>query len=582
MCGIRVLENMSEIKQDLVDKEKIIEVENFIPLASDGYRASPISLFLDVEDYLIITELSYAYGIEEKEDSQGNIKEIETIKPLLLICKYNKNAKEKFYEVKILKKEDKLEVGNLNITLIQNSISKVGIPTLMKYLTLETIYTELDNKEVDIREIYEVLKKEYQKYIFHNNKNFYSFLSVYTIATYFRELFSAFPILYFYGTFGSGKTRVLQTLQCFCHRAFLWGFETEATTFRFADAIRGTLLIDNKIFRDSKELLNYLLGYKKDSLIPRLYKSKSLRKETFEIEFYSPSVAYVLNSTDSPDKFSSYLLEQFISRCISINLVKGEPMRKQDPIISHFDEIRDKLYRLRFQIFEKVLHILNNVSAKLSLEGRLRELWLPIFTISSVIGEEVFNEMKEYQKQLYESIEENLYKREKIIIQAIELLPIEEDFYRFTTTELREKIKEFLVNSCENEFEREEKEGEFTRYWTLKSIGSLLKNSGLLRKSVRENEKFNKKYIISTGELKKLKEKYFENVDRLDRLDRLSEYKEENQTSNFKENSQNTQDFEAENTSICSNNLSKVSKVSTNNVELKSKQRIIYIKDLYN
>ena len=555
-----------KINVNIKNQKNSLRIENFIPHTSDGYRASPISLFLNLENYLIISELSYAYGIEKRIKIVGGREveeDIETLKPILLICKYNKQTKEKFYELKLLKSEDKLEIEDLNISLVQNTISKVGIPTLMKYKTLETIYTEIENKNISIKEIYQKLKETYEKYIYHNNPTFYSFLAVYSLTTYFKEIFSAFPVIYFYGTFGCGKTRTLQTLNCFCHRSFLWGFQTEATTFRYVDAIRGTLLIDNQIFRNSKEILNYLLGYKKDSLIPRLYKAKSFKKETYEVEFFNPSTAYVLNSTDSPDKFSSALLEQFLSRCISINLIKGEPVIKEDPKLEQFTSIREDLYRLKFQIFEKVYERQNELIKSINLTGRERELWLPIFTVASLISDEVLKEMKKYQKELNEIVSENLYKREKILIKAIESLDCENDTYKFTTTELHQSIRNMLVANAQDLIVRDEKEKEFIKFWSLRSVGSLLKNLGFKEKSIRENNNISKKYIIYKSELEELKKKYFENVDSVVTVDILSEHIQENQPSKFQENSQKTQDFESENNSICPNNLSTLSTVST-------------------
>jgi len=543
-------------------KEDIIKIENFTPIASDGYRASPTSLFLDLENYLIISELSYAYGYENKIKKVGGeeIEEkVETIKPILLICRFNKQTKEKFYELKLLKTEDSLDVGNIKISLLQNTIAKTGIPTLMRFDTLKTIYTELNNEQVDVEKIYKKLTKIYQNYIFHRDTSFYSFLSIYTIATYFKELFDAFPILYFYGTFGCGKTRTLKILNCFCHRSYLWGSPTEATTFRFVDAMRGTLLVDNNVFRDSKELLNYLLGYKRDATIPRLFKAKTFRKESYEIEFFSPSTAYILNSTDSPDKFSSALLEQFLSRCISINLIKGEPNIKEDPRVEQFTNIREDLYRLRFQIFDRVYKKLKEVIDNVGLTGRQRELWLPIFTVASLISEDVLEEMKKYQKELTEEISESLYKREKIVIETIESLPCENGIYAFTTTELYNSIKKVVVG--DDETGKEEREREFVRFWSLKSIGSLLKNLGFKRKSLSPKKKG---YEISKSELEEMKRKYCPDMDRLDSLDTSSEHIQENQPSKFQENSQNTQNLESENTSICSYNLSNLSKVSTN------------------
>ena len=91
-------------------QKSIITVEGFTPVASDGYRATPVFLFLDLDNYLVISELSYAYGHEKKIKRIGKEEieeEVETIKPILLICKFNKQTKEKFYELKILKSEDK-------------------------------------------------------------------------------------------------------------------------------------------------------------------------------------------------------------------------------------------------------------------------------------------------------------------------------------------------------------------------------------------------------------------------------------------------------------------------------------------
>ena len=103
-------------------------------------------------------------------------------------------------------------------------------------------------------------------------------IALWGIATHLAECFDSFPYLSLSSPVPRcGKTRVLEVLELICARPWRGTAPTEAALFRFIEASRPTLLLDEgeslaarkKGNRDSAVLAILNAGYKKGQMVPR-------------------------------------------------------------------------------------------------------------------------------------------------------------------------------------------------------------------------------------------------------------------------------------------------------------------------
>jgi hypothetical protein len=195
-------------------------------------------------------------------------------------------------------------------------------------------------------------------------------ITTFIIETYHQNKIESLSYLFFVGDANSGKSRTLELIKGIAYRSMLTTSLNEANVYEFiGDTSEGncTILEDEaqnlKMPHNFEKMKIYRAGYRKGNTVPRILDgSSSSRKQVYYHVFCSKSFAgyYLPNDT------------AFKQRCISINMVWGEPehdqISKKDQRI--FKEIRKNLLIHRMQTyFDKLPGI------DISLKGRNREVW---------------------------------------------------------------------------------------------------------------------------------------------------------------------------------------------------------------
>lgn len=361
-------------------------------------------------------------------------------------------------------------------------------------------------------------------------EDFLTISAVYTIFTWVYDRFHTIPYLRVTGDLGTGKTRFLQVVGHLCYKATLAGGSTStAAVFRLIDMIGGTFVFDEADFKNSEmwsEVVKILnSGHTEDSPVTRMEVKKKdgeMSVKTFNV--FGPKVLA------SRERFGDNALE---SRCVTEHLLPMKDVKR--PI--HLDEtfkqrslsIRDRLLAFRFDYFARVS------ANELSVEGielpRLKQTALALTSISSLIGNEVLEEVKKYFGR-YEKefrVTQKYDVKADVVVSMINIIK-----KRKKDSDVSEKI---YMLEIKNEFEKtfgddySEKNEKLTYYpgisISARKIGVHIRNLGI--KPERDGKGFYIPYIQELKTIESLAERYgFDMKEELpDKMDTKNE--EENE-----------------------------------------------------
>jgi hypothetical protein len=501
-------------------------------LKDDGISVSHAGWFITSDEKMSCAELFYAFTKIKTSEN-----EYESIEPYLLIFEYDKTGNIIKREFQPLKAINVIELGNAIAKIEKKTVGESALPTQIK---LDTVVHLLNNQisNFDLRELFERVKKKVLNYVGFKEETHADIVSLWIIGTYFSDVFGVYPNLFILGPSGSGKTRLTSLIVYGSRRGMMITDPTDANLPRIIDGYRPTLGLDDfdflmrKHFPVVMSILKHV--YKVSVQIPRLEKvSKGNR---FILSLFKPYCPLVMNSTEPLED------TQLITRLIEIDLEKEKrKFPKRDPDVYYFDEERQKLYIARFILAPKVYEIFTTIDT--GLVGRDDEIWSPILTIAKLIDEQLYSKVKEYAIKRTSEREVELYYEEKLIIRAIEKVIDTNSqqqlnsqlLIQFTASDLRDKLKEILVNE-----EKELTEKDFEKKWTPEKIGRILER---LHIPVKRTDKQGKRVrFLTIDELNKLKQTFGligdKNSDSTDSSDSdLGIYKE-NEVSKTKDLSQ--------------------------------------------
>lgn len=284
---------------------------------------------------------------------------------------------------------------------------------------------------------------------------------------------------------------------CMAFNAFNALSMTPASLFRIVESSCGTLLIDeveklNK--KDESDIRTLLLaGYKKGAEVPRVEEKKNSQGKSFEIPCYS---------TYSPKMLANIAgVEDVLEdRCVSVILTRGKDKKKMNKEVNtnsdEWPNIRDvlycsmmfnarqvesrnneigtyidKFYEDRKKIFDAIFDDSEETiqadiresqstlgSGKITktkkepvdakelidstVKGRSFELWRPIFTLASLISDELLeiifmNAIKHEKMRREEDITETL---DSILVELLLQIVTGDNFYR--VKDIAQKLKE--------------------------------------------------------------------------------------------------------------------------------------------
>jgi len=307
-------------------------------------------------------------------------------------------------------------------------------------LDLGAVVEWLKGREVKVSEVYPKLLERVKRFVnFNWDPRLYHVVSCYIVATYFAQVFPAFPQLHFVGSISSGKTRAGLAVARAARRGLSTTDTSEASIFRIAEGVGATLLIDD-VWGEGAKIAH--LTYKKGVSVPRVEKGAGERLLLRLFETYCPTV---YTGVELP-------IEHKRSRAIVIGMRKAPDPNPEgrDPEPRDFEDIRRELYICELTQFPEVKRKFEELARQrreLGLEGRDFEVWGPLLAVAALAGKEAYDEVLKYAKQDVGRKVEEMYLEEKEVLSGLERL-------------LLSKAEELFTGELERLWKGEEKNWE--------------------------------------------------------------------------------------------------------------------------
>jgi len=481
-------------------------------LDEDGVRVPAGHLFYKAGNEFVIGEISYAHAVVSKNitDRKGNVhrKTYETIVPLL-VWSYYKDGEITERILKPYQLARKIEVRERPV-LIELGTRYAGTLETLISLDMAKRFLNGENGE-GWKDLFLEIKLYLEKFVsFSWNPKLYNVVACWILGTYFSELFSTYPFLYAYGSQGTGKSRLILTATYLSRHGFIATDPSEASLFRMSEAFKPTLGIDESLLGKSAWKL-VRTAFKKGMKVPRVEKTS---REEFLLALFETYMPIAFASTERPSELGGSEADE--ARALFIFMQRTPDPIGRDPDKWEFKSLRDRLFLLRLTKANDVFSALKRIeSSNLPLYGHDREVWLPLLTIASLIGDEVFSDVMEYAVELGMIKQAFQYQEERILTRAI-LIAYREQYKKalkdnpkaylpaieFKAANLLEYVKIVLEENGEYE------EGTFQKYWTSRRIGRLLTKIGLFRR-MRSGINY---YVVTAKELQSLYKRFWSGV----------------------------------------------------------------------
>lgn len=288
-----------------------------------------------------------------------------------------------------------------------------------------------DAPAVAPHEVYDAVYALFHKHLWHPNDDDYALDVLWTIGTYFHQIFDAYPYLNIHGQKGSGKTTILILNGHLAFNAYHVTNVSEASLFRWIEAAAPTMLIDEQegltsrqAGREQKADLMGILksGYQKGPVVTRQDTNDPSIMRQYHI--YCPkAIASVelLEDILGDRSLLTYMHRPDDELFKTGRLIPRNMMRESD-----FAPVRDQLYLLLMQHAAAVAAIAPQV--RMSYAGRFGELALPLFTIAALVdhsrskGPQVVTQLARcLETQQQRRIERNDTTPEQMFRSAIEV-----------------------------------------------------------------------------------------------------------------------------------------------------------------
>jgi len=201
-------------------------------------------------------------------------------------------------------------------------------------------------------------------------------LAACTLLTYHQEKLQTTPYLFLYGDNESGKSTILQILNCLAYRPMFGVTVPSADLYGYletSDSI-GCILEDEiqGIHKDLDKTKIYKSGYKQGAVVPRTILTQFERLIKYFRTFCFKACA---SEQISP-------IKGFNERFLFIPMVEGTPQKEWADIskedLARLRELRSML--LKWRMLSRNWDL---PEVKLIVKGRLKELWKPILQITS-------------------------------------------------------------------------------------------------------------------------------------------------------------------------------------------------------
>jgi len=239
-----------------------------------------------------------------------------------------------------------------------------------------------ESNTVDPKELYSVLDKTVRTYLEYDETEYVKF-NLWGVATYFYDLFAAFPYYDFTGTKRAGKTKSLEFQNHICYNAIMSPDVTGSSLFRIIEGIGATVLLDeseefkNKKNDQAQTVRNLLMqAFLKNQYAIRSEATKDKSFTPTQYNIYSPKALAHINAFD--DVLEDRCLRHTMKRGLN-EAIKNTWVSEKDPA---FQKIRNKCYRLFLDHADEIYDLQQEAVTTLGISGRELQLWTPIMTMA--------------------------------------------------------------------------------------------------------------------------------------------------------------------------------------------------------
>ncbi len=248
----------------------------------------------------------------------------------------------------------------------------------------------------------------------------YSLLAVWVVGTYFHPIFIAYPRLAFMGERESGKSKAQTLLSALSFNGLHRLAPTPAVLFRIVQAFRPTLCLDEMegLAREDRHEIMAIInsGYKAGGAVDRVEGKAARWIESYQV--YAPmALAGIRGLNPTTEDRTIPLVFQRSTHSEMLN-AEVDPA---DPLLA---KIRGALYRLLLTKSQTVREMYRSLFLPTWLTGRVRELWKPLLTISTLADQE---ESFGFTDQLLGLAKGHAQEREPLSEEATALIAILEE-----------------------------------------------------------------------------------------------------------------------------------------------------------
>lgn len=434
--------------QKLLDKAKPVKIIEDFTLTTGGNSASvhPSVDFLNGSLY-------FSFRLQIKSEDKIS-------KELVIIGSKNKKAVVDGGKFKIDGEIIKLR----NVASIPGDRSRWDPSDIQKYL---------DGKlPITPSRVYIEIKETLNRFVDFKQEKDADVIALWIIGSYLFPVFDAYPYLYLVGVKRSGKTKTLLLIERLAFNAIMASDLTSPVLFRLVEAKRSTVALDESeqlSDKTRKQDLRLILnaGYKRGAPAYRARKLKSgaFSLEVFEV--YSPKGIANISGMDS-------VLED---RALTLTMVRTNNKDKGNLAVTQKAEdwsyLRSLLYVFALENADKIYNIYNDDPSVNELLNRQNELWRPLLSITKVIGDDVFEEIKsEAKKRAEETTGADLEDFDSAVLHALKELSDDEVSTTLTNKQIKEKAHEYI--------EEDQRD-----YLTSRGVGAALKRFGVSGKKIQ-------------------------------------------------------------------------------------------------
>lgn len=285
-----------------------------------------------------------------------------------------------------IQKEKYTLTNKCNRLSLDTSFSHDGV---IKFCNIKEAF-ETSNELLDKEEIWKNVQEQIKYYYQFYDEKYYALITAFIIATYYHDLFNAFPYLFLNGFRNTGKTQLGNLIASLSFNGVSSVNMSFASLFRLVDIFSPTLFLDEvEQFNNQEEKQDYrsLLnsGYKKvGSDVFRVNPDKNQQLEKFKS--YCPKILASINDLE----------DTLRSRTITIPCQRNAnpEYNSQDrlPEPTKFITIRDDLYISRllfgFQIKEKNNELKAENFTEIRFDSRFWEMIKPMIIITQFFAPE--------------------------------------------------------------------------------------------------------------------------------------------------------------------------------------------------